>query len=191
MNQTMELAPRHVEPILSQAIHLAEQYQLDDIASWLKHELGGYGDFADYPDYRLLDCQLFGIFLKDGSDQQHFEEIHSDCLSERDRGRLCHLYLRRPMAYYLEKPREIKRNWPTSILASYSRELIPGYRCIQAWQSHQAPIGKRLVDGALGHLWHLARGHHEFCDKMERLLDLRAKPLPYLIDAWHHQSHNH
>ncbi|MGY5451237.1 AbiTii domain-containing protein [Agarivorans sp. MS3-6] len=144
-----------LQAILQTVREHAHSLSIEDIDQWLEHELEGYGDFAHFPDYRIVECKLFGIFKKPGQELQHFEQIHDDCLNERDRCQLRYLHLQLSLSDCLSTEEEIQRAWPTRLLASYAEDIIPGYQCVRAWQSFHAPLNERLISGVLGHLIHL------------------------------------
>ncbi|WP_432455463.1 MULTISPECIES: AbiTii domain-containing protein [unclassified Agarivorans] len=144
-----------LEAVLQTALQQARTLNIDDLAQWSEHELNGYGDFAHFPDYRIVECKQFGIFEKAQQSLQHFEQIHDDCLNERDRCRLRYLHIQPALSQCLNNQEETQRAWPTLILANYAEGIIPGYRCVRAWQSYHKPLQERLINGVLGHLLHL------------------------------------
>ncbi|GDY27348.1 hypothetical protein AHAT_32380 [Agarivorans sp. Toyoura001] len=144
-----------LDALLLEAQQHASSLEHEDLELWLEHELNGYGDFAHFPDYRIVECKQLGIFVKPQQELQHFEQIHDDCLNERDRCRLRYLHIQEPLLECLNKQDEIQRPWPLRILASYANDIIPGYSCVRAWQSYHEPLNDRFIHGVLGHLLHL------------------------------------
>ncbi len=159
--------------------------QLEDLDQWLEHELEGYGDFAHFPDYRIVECKQLGIFEKPEQDLQHFEQIHDDCLNERDRCLLRYLHIQHPLLECLNTQDEIQRPWPMRILSSYAKDIIPGYSCVRAWQSYHEPLNERFVHGVLGHLLHLLlEAQNSQSKAIIQKIDTLCQAEPQLHKVW-------
>lgn len=175
-----------MQQILLEAQQYSQKFHIEELEQWLEHELHGYGDFAHFPDYRIVECKQLGIFVKPDQQLQHFEEIHDDCLNERDRCVLRYLHIHQPLHECLSNDEEIQQAWPMRILASYANDIIPGYNCVRAWQSYHAPLNERFIQGVLGHLLHLLELNqqseiHDLLNKISQLCQAEY----HLHKIWH------
>ena len=140
------------------------------IRNWLDCEQQGYPEHMPLPDYRVVRCQLQGLFDSGPNRHPRLEMIYPDNLCPQHRCQLQYMTLRAPLHDYLEQSNVIRQLWPQALVNTYAHELIPGMTCLQAWQLiEQAPVS-RMLAGTLQHLQKL-------------LLDYQDDELFYQIDC--------
>lgn len=128
-----------VARLLRLCLVLAARLKNDQLKQWVKHELEGYPDEADLPNYRVLTSHNKGYFmamswrgeleiplstlpeeLRDFYADVRFRSSIAECLDLANRGsRLSSPSLRRP--------------WPLPLAMRCGKKLSPQSQCTAAW----------------------------------------------------------
>jgi len=129
---------------------LAARISHTAFAQWVDHELSGYPDVDDLPDYRVVRVDSYGAFV--GSYQRANKlQIPVDILPIELRERYRHAYMGASISAYTALLSDgtsgsVQDHWPVGLAIHHASKLTPNMQCIEAWK--EIPIGAivRLLD---------------------------------------------
>jgi hypothetical protein len=139
---------------------LLHQVQRKDLISWVNHELTGYPEDAELPDYRNLESRVMGNLISSGwmANEQALPIMH---LEENYRAKLEIAKLRESLALIQElatKPQHsVRRPFPPEANSTLGSKLGRGWRVQSAWceinalsvQNILIQVRSRLLDFVL------------------------------------------
>lgn len=129
---------------------LAARISHTAFAQWVDHELSGYPNVADLPDYRVVRVDSYGAFA--GAFQQANKlQIPVDVLPSELQERYRHAYMGASISAYTALLSDgtsgsVQEQWPVALAIHHASKLTPNMQCIEAWK--EIPIGAivRLMD---------------------------------------------
>ncbi|WP_230848514.1 AbiTii domain-containing protein [Pseudomonas amygdali] len=149
--QAAAIAKDHDVPsLLRMCKLLAARISHQAFADWVEHELNGYPNVSELPDYRIVQVDSYGSFT--GTFYQANKlQIPVSVLPTELRERYRHAYLGSSISAYVALLAEggsgsVQEPWPVAHAIHYASKLTPDMRCYQAWK--EIPIGAivRLID---------------------------------------------
>lgn len=118
---------------------LAARLGNDDFKRWIDHELSGYDNKDDLPDYRILRVNSKGHFSGAFGSGLRNADIPLLCLPENFRESLGHSYLMEPiaaMSALIEKSNSgtLQEPWNPDLVAHFGMRIYENMVCMQAWK---------------------------------------------------------
>lgn len=149
--QAASIAKDHDVPTLLRMCKLlAARISHQAFAEWVDHELNGYPDGVDLPDYRIVRVDSYGTFAG-GLRQANRLPIPVSILPSELQDQYRHAYMGNAISAYIallsdDQPVSAQQAWPVAVSLHYASKLTPGMQCLHAWK--EIPIGAivRLMD---------------------------------------------
>jgi hypothetical protein len=128
------------------AAHITHQ----QFAEWVDHELNGYPNITELPDYRVVKVDSYGTFSSSFA-QANRLQIPVSVLPEEFQKCYRYAYMGSSISAYTplisgDKTGSIREPWPIALAVRYASKLTPDMQCVEAWK--EIPIGAimRLLD---------------------------------------------
>jgi hypothetical protein len=117
----------------------AAQAAAPELAEWVGHELNGYPDAIDLPDYRKLRVSSKGHFSGPYGSGLQNAEIPIQTLPEKFRDKYRHAYIAQSVGSLqatLEGQSEgaLSLPWPTEAVQLFGGDMYENMHCMQAWK---------------------------------------------------------
>lgn len=118
---------------------LAARLGHDGLKQWVDHELNGYEDKGDLPDYRHMRVNSKGHFSGPFQSGLRNADIPMGCIPEEFRESLSNTYLMQPVAAleHLVQSSEsgtVQEPWIPDLVAHVGQDIYEGMNCMQAWK---------------------------------------------------------
>lgn len=118
---------------------LAVRLGNEEFKKWVDHELNGYDNTDDLPEYRILHTDSYGHFSGVLGGGLKNAPIPPSCLPEEFRDRLTKSYLMAPISAYASLVNTEDRNnaqeqWPADMVAYFGKQIYRGMNCLSAWK---------------------------------------------------------
>lgn len=129
-----------VSELLRRCQVLAARVQLPELGDWVRHELNGYPDDSQLPDYRIMHGIARGHFLGPGGSGLRNAVLPAGNLPKEYRDWATKAYIRQPIAM-LEQIASGKKNdvvtvqWPGDLIARVHDRFYEYLSLGQAWLS--------------------------------------------------------
>ena len=123
--------------VLRKCLRLAYKLAHDPFRQWVEHELNGYPEDADLPDYRKVATQSYGHFYGTFQSIHKNRPIPSYALPEDYREMATTLDLRQGIAYYasLADDGSLKAHWDSDAVLMVQDKILQGYTLGHAWRA--------------------------------------------------------
>lgn len=137
-----------INVILRKCRILAKQLGDNEFEQWVEHELKGYENKEDLPNYRILKTESYGDFIGIAYQIKN-RQIPSSCIPEEYREFVTTSYLMQPISHYAsllsEDSDKIAEVWPGDLVAQIGSDMLEGYTLTRAWK----PLSKNTISTIL------------------------------------------
>lgn len=118
---------------------LASKLGNSNFSNWVEHELNGYRNGAELPEYRILTVLSYGHFFGGFGSKLTNAQIPITCIPEKLHEYIRYSHLRSPISTYSMLIKEttedaIQEQWPSEVLSMLSDKLYQDMNCLQAWK---------------------------------------------------------
>jgi hypothetical protein len=140
--------------VLRKAKILAAKLNNPEFDEWIEHELNGYENRENLPNYRILPAQIKGNFLSPQGHQLRETGIPESVLPPELEGWGYEVRLAHPISLFASlrasakeaDDHEIRFPWPPALALQYGSRLYRGMQCISAWQAIPAQALDALME---------------------------------------------
>jgi len=129
---------------------LAARISHQPFAEWVDHELNGYPNVDELPDYRVARVDSYGSFIGSFSRADKLQ-IPVSVLPKELQERYRYAYMGSSISAYTslvsgDKTESVQEPWPIALAVHNASKLTPDMQCVSAWK--EIPIGAivRLLD---------------------------------------------
>jgi hypothetical protein len=129
---------------------LAARISHQEFAEWVDHELNGYPNIKELPDYRVVRVDSYGSFIGTSARADKLQ-IPVSVLPKKIQEQFRNAYMGSSISAYTallsgDKSGSVHEPWPVALAVHNASRLTPGMQCVAAWK--EIPIGAvvRLMD---------------------------------------------
>jgi AbiTii len=129
---------------------LAVRLGSEEFKRWIDHELNGYDEVKELPNYRVLETESLGTFAEPYGQRIDNLPVPPLSLPEQFRDRATKAYLMQSVSAYASLIEGGRDNpiepWPADMTAMFARKIYPHLTCVSAWKviPHNALVA--LID---------------------------------------------
>lgn len=137
VDEIITLATTHdnsVATVLRKCLVLAYELKNEHLKSWVEHELNGYDQGDEIPEYRNVPITAKGHLRGPFGSSISNQPIPSAILKADHRHWAETARLMQPVASYEGAGDNAIINWPTNLTLIYQTKIIDGYGLASAWQ---------------------------------------------------------
>ena len=142
-----------ISDVLRQCLVLAYELDNEALKTWIDHELNGYSNAEELPEYRKFHITAKGFFVGSFGSSINDQPLASHILDPEHRHWAELAYFMQPIAAYEEFTRERKKasrsaaiHWPASLTTRYQTKFFEDYVLNRAWQEIPSSAFYGLVD---------------------------------------------
>jgi hypothetical protein len=140
-----------VATLLRKCKILAVRLGNEKFKKWVDHELNGYNNTEDLPEYRILHTESYGHFSGTFGSGLNNAPIPPSCLPKELRDRVTKSYLTAPISAFAslintEDRSNAREQWPADMVAYFGQKIYQGMNCLSAWKVLPYNVLVALVD---------------------------------------------
>lgn len=146
--ESVTVSKEPVSDILRRCLVLAFKLKNGTLKRWVEHELNGYGDAAELPNYRKSAGVAKGLFLGGFGAELRDQPLAASILKPEHRHFANEIKLAQPIASYEGAGNEQNAAilWPADLVAMYQSKFLPHYALNRAWMEIPGSLVTGLVD---------------------------------------------
>ena len=146
--ESVTVSKKPVSDILRRCLVLAFKLKNETLKRWVEHELNGYGDAAELPDYRKSAGVAKGLFLGGFGAELRDQPLAAFILKPEHRHFANEIKLAQPIAAYegAKSAQNAAVLWPADLVAMYQSKFIQGYALNRAWMEIPGSVFTGLID---------------------------------------------
>ena len=146
--ESVTVSKEPVSDILRRCLVLAFKLKNETLKAWVEHELNGYGNTLDLPEYRRSAGVAKGLFPGGYGAELRDQPLAASILKPEHQHFANEIRLAQPIAAYegAKNEQNAALPWPADLVAMYQSKFIEHYALNRAWMEIPGSVFTGLID---------------------------------------------